>query len=284
MMKLQPTWIRPARAATVAAALSLSYVAGGVVATVLAGAIKSAGGGWRAIMGGPSLVLVAIAAGCALVVRPGPLAPATPVARGGQAGRGAALRALLVRPQFLIVCALSFALTLMRESFNTWSVDFLESVGGTAFHSTTFDLAGAPSILLMGILYDRAPPPVRRWLVAGVLALLTALLFVLAGVRGAAGATFLIGAVGLLVYGPYSLLAGVLAIESGGAEQAATASGIIDCVGYGAGYLAGEFLGGLLDRGGYALGFRFLGGVTAAAALIALGLRPRLDARRAIGQ
>jgi sugar phosphate permease len=77
-----------------------------------------------------------------------------------------------------------------------------------------------------------------------------------------------------LVYGPYSLLAGALAIESGGKEAAATAAGIIDGVGYVAGALAGTVLGRLLDVGGYTLGFRVLAGVTLVSAGIALGLEP----------
>jgi hypothetical protein len=44
-------------------------------------------------------------------------------------------------------------------------------------------------------------------------------------------------------------------------------------VGYIAGALAGSTLGLLLDKGGYSLGFRALAGVTAVAAVIALGLR-----------
>jgi sugar phosphate permease len=89
-----------------------------------------------------------------------------------------------------------------------------------------------------------------------------------------AGAAVLVGVVGLLVYGPYSLLAGALAIESGGKDAAATAAGIIDGVGYVAGALAGTALGGLLDVGGYALGFRALAVVTVVSAVISLGLKP----------
>jgi sugar phosphate permease len=81
------------------------------------------------------------------------------------------------------------------------------------------------------------------------------------------------------VYGPYSLLAGVLAVESGGAKLAATSAGIIDGIGYVAATLAGSTLGYLLDVGGYSLGFRALAAVTAAAAAIALGLRGGQDAR-----
>ena len=183
-----------------------------------------------------------------------------------------------------MVCALSFSLTLMRESFNTWSVDFLASIQradarsltAAALQSTGFDLAGAVSILVMGVSYDRTPPRARRWLFAGMLALLATVLALLpsAAARAPRSGAWLVGAAGLLVYGPYSLLAGVFAVESGGAAAAATAAAIIDAVGYLAGMLAGEALGRVLDVGGYALGFHCLAAITAASALLALALKP----------
>ncbi|HZS37211.1 MAG TPA: MFS transporter [Polyangia bacterium] len=281
MMKLVPTWFAPRSTGTVAAVLSLSYVLGGIAATLLARQVVALGGGWRAVMGFPSLALLAILGACAIFVRSGPLVPR---AAPGVAPSPAPIAALLRRPQFLLVCALSFTLTLMRESFNTWSVDFLtsiqagaHSVTAAALQSTTFDIAGCVSIVGMGVAYDRAPVRVRRWLIASILAALAALLVILPGTaaRDPASGAWLIGAVGLLVYGPYSLLAGALAVESGGAELAATASGIIDAVGYCAGILAGELLGRVLDYGGYALGFHGLAAVTAVAAVLALGLQPK---------
>jgi sugar phosphate permease len=281
MMNLAPTWFRPSVMGRVAAVLSLAYVFGGIAAATLAGAVVAAGGGWRAVFGVPALVLVAIAAGCALVVRPGPLAPSA-AARAARPPFLRTLTSLLARPQFLVVCAMSFTLTLMRESFNTWSVDFLtsvqhgeKSVAAAALGSTTFDIGGALSILAMGWIWDRTRPELHRWLIAGILAVLTVVLIFLPGVAEAQPAlgAALILAVGLLVYGPYSLLAGVMAIETGGAELAASASGIIDAVGYLAGVLAGSALGKLLDVGGYALGFRCLAIVTAVSSLLALALR-----------
>jgi sugar phosphate permease len=279
MMKLVPSWFH-ARHGTVVGVLSLSYVAGGVAATLLAREVVARGGGWRAVFAVPALVLFAIALGCALVVRPGPLS--APAAPAGERPRPP-WRALLARPQFLVVCGLSLSLTLMRESFNTWNVDFLASVqpgGGrslatAALQSTSFDLAGGVGIVALGLAYDRTPAHVRRWLIAGLLALLAGLLALLpaAAARSASAGVALLALAGLLIYGPYSLLAGVLAVEVGGIGGAATAAGLIDAVGYVGGVLAGEGLGRVLDTGGYSLGFACLAAITAASALLALGLK-----------
>lgn len=286
MMKLVPSWFPAGRAASAISLLSISYVAGGALALLLARQILEAGGGWRAIMGLPSLVLALILVGCALLVRVGPLQP--PDEPGGPLDSGGPVRNIAVlcqNPRFLVVLGLAFTVTLMRESFNTWSVDFLASaqrpgssggVGAAALQSMGFDVMGGFSIVGTGIIYDRLGPVQRAYLVSGMLAALALVLLALpvAAAQGPGAAAVLVGLVGLLVYGPYSLLAGVMAVESGGARLAATAAGVIDGVGYLAGVLAGTALGWLLDTGGYARGFGALAMVTAVAAVLALRLRP----------
>ncbi len=284
MLKLVPTWFGPARTGTAVAVLSLSYVAGSALAILLGSRIVTLGGGWRAVMGVPSLILAVILVICVFTVRAGPLgAPAAGRAPDERRPLRPVLLALLRRREFLVTCALSFTLTLMRESFNNWSIDFLLSIqGGTpsmwtaGLQSIGFDVAGGVSILAAGVAYDRVRPDLRRWMMAGCLALLAVVVLSLSPVAAVstAGAAVLVGAVGLLVYGPYSLLAGALAIDSGGKDTAATAAGVIDGVGYLAGPLAGTALGGLIDVGGYPLGFRALAGVTLVSAVIALGLKP----------
>jgi sugar phosphate permease len=284
MLKLVPTWFGTARAATVIGVLSLSYVAGGVAATLLARQILQGGGGWRSVMGAPSVLVLLIAVLVATAVRSGPLHPPPPrTAAPSALARRLAFLELFRRPQFLVVCALSFTITLMRESFNNWSVDFLTSIqGGTksvataALQSVGFDLAGAVAIFVTGVAYDRVPPERRRWFLAGNLALLAAVLAALprAVLASPNAGPALVGLVGLLVYGPFSLLSGVMALESGGARLAASAAGITDGVGYLAGVLAGGMLGKLLDVGGYSLGFGCLAGLTLISALVALGVRP----------
>ncbi len=53
MLKLVPSWFGRARTGTVVGLLSLSYVAGGVIATLFARQVVTSGGGWRAVMGFP---------------------------------------------------------------------------------------------------------------------------------------------------------------------------------------------------------------------------------------
>lgn len=284
MLKLVPSWFPPQRSGTVVGILSSSYVIGGALATLLARQIVSVGGGWRAVMGIPSVLALGIAAIAWAVVRPGPRVTDEVVAatEGTHSSRWDDVVGLLRVPRFLITCALSFTITLMRESFNTWSVDFLvsaqkggSSLAAASLQSIGFDLAGLVSILLAGVAYDRVRPDKRRFLMFGSLAMLAGVLALLplAARESALFATVLVGLAGLLVYGPYSLLAGTMAVETGGARLAATAAGIIDGAGYVAGALAGVTLGRLLDVGGYDLGFGVLAAITAVSSLIALRLR-----------
>lgn len=285
MMKLVPTWFPSTRTATVIALLSLTYVGGGAAATMLARAIVVAGGGWRVVMAGPAIVVLAVGVLAAVMLRSGPI-PESDRLGAKVSGHGfslAALVELLRLRRFLLACGLSFSVTLLREALNTWSVDFLTSIqGGTkslalaAVQSIGFDLAGIVGILSMGIAYGRLPPKRRRWVIAIAMLVLAGVLALLASTRGLSptAAAVLLALCGYLVYGPFSLLSGVIALETGGSRLVATAAGVIDGTGYVAAALAGATLGRLLDIGGYALGFSALAAVSLGASVLALGFPP----------
>ncbi len=277
MMKVVATWYPSDRATAPVTFLSLSYVLGGVAATLVARELVPAG--WHVVMGAPALATVVLFLVAAAFVWEGPRAVSTAT---GEHGTLALAVGLLKQPRFLIVLALSFTVTLLRQAFNTWSVAFLKEVGGgsvetAALQSIGFDLAGAVSILAMGVAYGYVPPRARGWLVSGTLALLAVVIGVLPAATRAAPSLgpVLVAAVGLLVYGPFSLLAGVLAVEAGGARMAATAAGLTDAAGYVGGFLAGETLGRMFDSGGYSLGFGALAAVSGVGAVLALGVGRR---------
>jgi len=284
MVKQVPDWF-PIRSLPLAmGVLSLGFVFGGVCATLLAGAIADwSGNDWRWVMGGPATVLTAILVLCWIVLPRGGTQPAgAPMDKTSPSGfQFRRIADLLTIRRFWIVCALSFTLTLLRETFNTWTVDFFQTTGGVemssrvaAFLATPFDALGAVGIVLLGWVFGRISKSARTWLVFTILAGLAVLVLALPalGARSAWLGMAAVGGIGFLAYGPYSLLAGVLAVEIRGKEYVATVAGMVDGVGYFAAILAGQQFGRILDLGGYRLGFNCLAALAAASAILSLFL------------
>jgi len=273
MLKMLPDWFSKEKMPLTCGILSLSFVFGGAIGVSFGGLIgRLTHDSWPAIMGLPALVLALLAV-CCWVALPKPMNDAAngEDAQGGARFSGGRLWELFRERQFLVVVGLSFTLTLLRETFNFWTVDFIRTKAGqqvsnsvAAYLSTPFDLCGGAGILLTGWIFGRlGPRGRRRFLVAGLLALTVLLvllpeLFHLGLWLLAAG----VGLIGFLVYGPYSLLGGVLSVEVRGKSYAATVSGIVDGTGYIAGFLSGIFFGHLLMVGGYRLGFQAMAGLT----------------------
>ncbi len=287
MVKLVPEWFSARQLAFAMGLLSLSFVFGGALAVSFAGLIaRWSGDNWHAVLGLPSIVLLAITVGCWLILpRSGAAVNAiAPTSRAKSVRAVQRLAELAHHRQFYIICALSFTLTFMRETFNFWTVDFVKNEGGeqisssiAAFLSTPFDLVGGLGILWLGWLYDRISPQRRTWLLFGLLLCLSLILYGLPDFFrvGLGLLTLAIGLIGFLVYGPYSLLAGVLAVEVRGRDYAATVAGWVDGIGYLAGVLSGQFFGLLLVRGGYRLGFHFMAVLTVVSAVLCLFLYPK---------
>ena len=283
MVKMVPSWFEARHLPFAIAWLSLSFVAGGACATMFAGVVAQwSGNNWRAIMALPSAVLFVF-----LVINQFVLPRERAPEKRASAKKGASwagFAELLAIRQFWVVCALSFTLTLLRETFNTWLVDFIRTEGGAgvsnqvaAFLSTPFDILGALGILAMGWIYGKIQPLARKWLLFIMLAILALLIYIIPALfsMGLGYVTVAIGLIGFLVYGPYSLLAGTLAVEIKGQERVGTVSGIIDGVGYVAGILAGAQFGKIVDTAGYVRGFELLAGLAVASAVLCFLLYPR---------
>ena len=283
MVKLVPGWFAPRQLPLAMAWLSLSIVFGGAAATLLAGEIAEwSGNRWRAVMGVPGLVLLALLALNAWLL---PRAPrSAPDPRSGTSPAGFHFRQLpqlFALPQFWIVLGMGFSLYLMREVFNNWTVDFFKTAGGAemssriaAFLSMPFDILGALGILSLGWLFGRLSPVARTRVLFALLVALSAAIYLLPRLlaHGLWLATATVGLIGFLSYGPYSLLAGILSVEIRGPAYVATVAGMVDGVGYVAGYLAGATFGRLVDTGGYQRGFETLAVTTLVAAVLCLFL------------
>jgi OPA family glycerol-3-phosphate transporter-like MFS transporter len=109
----------------------------------------------------------------------------------------------------------------------------------------------------------------------------TSALVALSALRPDAAPWLTVGVMMLVAFallGPYSYLAGAVALDFGGRWGSATSSGIIDGVGYLGGVLAGDTVARISVTFGWSGAFRALAGVAAAstaAAVVLLAARRR---------
>jgi len=78
--------------------------------------------------------------------------------------------------------------------------------------------------------------------------------------------------VGFLLLGPYSYLAGAMSMDFGGKRGSATAAGVIDGVGYLAGWLSGDTVARVTVAFGWKNAFLALAGAAFLTALVAMVL------------
>jgi OPA family glycerol-3-phosphate transporter-like MFS transporter len=285
LVKVCSQWFSYKSYGTVVGILSLSFLVGDAVARGWMGWLIAQGYGWR-----PLFYLAAVVAGVVLAANL-MLLKESRVARGfsppevnplnvfeQQAARQGWMRTILVpllsNKGFLIVCFLSLCTTIVRETFNTWTPTYLVrffgySEGAAASMSSVFPALGAVSVLVAGFAGDRlgaSGRPIVLFIGMVITAIGLCLLTALhTGTRGPLPIV-LIGLVGFGLLGPYSYLAGAMALDFGGKQGGATSSGLIDGVGYLGGILAGDSVARWAVRFGWGGVFAIMAAVSAAAA------------------
>jgi OPA family glycerol-3-phosphate transporter-like MFS transporter len=260
MVKVASRWCTPSTYGTAMAILSLSYLFGDAAARGVLGLLIGGGIGWRGVFIAAACTLLGLLAVTTWLLKetptllglPEPAADRTSLY--GEAGADATppgLAALVVplarSPAFGLVCLLSLGLTLLREASGTWMPTyFVEAVGlraaDAASVSGLLPLAGGVSVLLAGYLGDRLGRAGRAAIILiGLAAAGIALAALgLASFEGSVGTPVALAVtVAFLLLGPYSYLAGAIALDFGGKRGGATASGLIDTVGYVGGAWAG---------------------------------------------
>lgn len=151
------------------------------------------------------------------------------------------LKGMVQNKSFVLVCVLSFLFTIIRETFNTYSVLYMQSMGFSAekasSSSSLFPLFGAFSTVCTGLIVDTVPVRHKGLLVPACSVLLMLPLCCLAFYQpkqlSETAVQVLVSASGFLCIGPYTLFAGAFALDIGTPFQAsATASALIDASGY----------------------------------------------------
>jgi sugar phosphate permease len=288
--------------------LSTSYEIGNVAAVALCAVVAEAFGGWRPLFFVNAAVLAA--AGVFVTASlPHPVESASEGASDGGPHRpspdastataeaptrtlGAVVASLARQPAMWLTLALSVVLTFLRITFLTWTATYLADlsrasgeigVSGAIAKSTLFPAAGIVATVAIGAWSDRWGPGRRAPVMTASLAVVVILVLVLAhgGITSPLAAAVLIGAVGLFLLGPYSLLSGAIALDVSDKRGASTAAGLVDAAGYLGTSLAGVGLGRLVDTRGWNAAFDVVAGAALLATMMtaawaATMLRPTL--------
>jgi sugar phosphate permease len=292
LIKVSSKWFNYSSYGSIIGVLSISYLVGDALARQQMGLLIARGYGWRTLFVFAALVAGAMLLANLLWLRESRteqgFAEATPnplnlfaATQSPPASAGALLLPLLRSRAFLLVCLLSFACTIIRETFNTWTPVYLRdhlgySMSDSAAMSAIFPAVGVASVLLAGWLSDRLGLNGRSLLLFLGLAATAAALLALMSVRPGATHSLLplatIGLVAFCLLGPYSYLGGAFALDFGGKQASAASSGIIDGIGYLGGVLAGDSVARVAVTFGWDGVFVTLAAVSAAAAGCAAGL------------
>jgi OPA family glycerol-3-phosphate transporter-like MFS transporter len=252
-VKISSRWFDFSSYGTVMGILSISYLVGDAAARQIMSVMISAGFGWRALFVFAAGFLTVMLALNVVFLRESrvelgysdPIVNPTNLFRQGDAtGRlgsiSALMKPLMSSPTLWVVCIVSLGTTLVRETFNTWTPTYFNGFVGlsqarSAFWSSLFPAMGAASVLATGWISDRLGATGRSAVMVGGLLIATAALLAMTRVSGGGSgvaAVTLVGVVAMGLIGPYSCLAGAMAMDFGGTRGAAASSGLIDGVGY----------------------------------------------------
>jgi OPA family glycerol-3-phosphate transporter-like MFS transporter len=295
LVKVASRWFSYSAYGTVMAVLSLSYLFGDAACRWVMSRLMAFGLGWRGVFLAAAGSLAVLLVANLILLRESPEERGLPAPEANplnvygaegehknetHPGLKAILGPLFLSFPFWLVCMLSLGTTLLRETFNFWTPTyFVQFVGlsasQAAARSALFPLFGGISVLLAGVVSDKLGLNGRNLVLVFGMAASTVCLVVLARTPGHASQwtpVLLVTLVGFLLLGPYSYLAGAMSMDFGGKRGSATAAGVIDGVGYLAGWLSGDTVARITVAYGWKNAFFSMAGVALLTALVALVL------------
>ena len=236
LLKITGAWFDPSRRGVLMAWWSTNYVVGGFLATIAATWFATGPlapeWGWKRGAAGPAFLLGLITLVFLVLVKERP-SEADP-----RISAGRAWRQVLSSPQIHCIAASYFCLKLTRYSFLYWLPLYMAErlryrAADAGYSSSVYELAGFLGAPLAGYISD-------KWMGGRRFPVGAAMLFGLAmgclvysqiSLLGVAANLAAISTIGILTYGPDTLLSGAATQDAANPEAMATASGYINGIG-----------------------------------------------------
>jgi MFS transporter, OPA family, sugar phosphate sensor protein UhpC len=261
LVKNMSCWFGPRERGVAMAWWGTNYVIGGFLATLFATYVATTDNlfpslGWRRGFWAPAVLLFAITIAFILLVRnrpsdvclitgnenddesPNPNCSSVPDAKRAQLPSGSLLRDLLSDGSVWIISAMYFFLKLTRYSFLFWLPIYMIQHLGYApreagYTSSLYELVGFGGAIVAGYASDRLFQS-RRFPVGAIMLWGLALVSLAHPTLAHWGHTWNavgISLIGIMTYGPDTLMSGAAAQDVGAEAGAGTAAGLIDGVG-----------------------------------------------------
>ena len=235
LTKTMAAWFRPAERGVVMGWWTTNYVFGGFAASIVA-AWSVSGGDWRKGFILPAGLLLAVAAIFVALVRDRPADARSDAASQAPRNPLANYREVMAQPVAWAAAVTAFLVKITRYSFLFWLPSYMterlayrpEQAG---YLSSVYEFAGVAGALVAGYASDKLVGA-RRYPVVCVMLTGLALCLIqprLAGL-GWAGTLTGIALIGVMTYGPDTILQGAASQDAGGANSAASAAGLINGV------------------------------------------------------
>ena len=234
LSKTMAAWFPPRMRGVVMGWWTTNYVFGGLAASVFAAWCVGAGD-WRNGFVYPAAALLAVAVIFALLVRDRPTDGTTAGAPAARPSSLAAYRTVMSQPVVWATAGAAFLVKITRYSFLFWLPLYLterlayrpEQAG---YLSSVFEFAGIAGALAAGYASDKLAGSRRYPVVSVMLAGLAAacLLQPRLAATGWIGTLAGIALIGIMTFGPDTLLQGAACQDAGGAKHAASAAGLVN--------------------------------------------------------
>lgn len=248
--KLISSWIPHAKRGRVMGIWMTCYIGGSIAANTLAGYLIGSYS-WKHVIfvNGTIMIVVGLIEGLYLINHPGDRGHTIPRRKssaGATATHKSSFLQMITHPVILMYGGAYFSLKFVRYTFFTWLPLYLVETKGfamdvSAYASNGFEIGGFIGLVLGGFVADKYFFHNRGRLAWYALLGVTVCLIAFRGMThgGVWMVVFGLSAVGFFLYIADSLLSGTAAQDVGGAENSASATGVVNGIGSLGGILSG---------------------------------------------
>jgi sugar phosphate permease len=276
-VKTIANWFSKKERGKISGFVGTSYILGGAISVILAGAVADMTNDWKWIFWVPALICLLIALHWYLRARNAPEEVGLPtieevaecdidcedIRDDHHVGFKECLKIVLKSKYIWYAAFALFCLNIVRYGFMTWGVDIFHEQSGdiaySAYKLAAFPIAGAVGAVFAGWFSDRYLEH-RRAPIAAVMLFLLAFCCILFAItqdaHWAIGLVILL-MIGFFTFGPHVLIVGAIPMDFGSRKAASSATGFIDGFGYIGAAITGVGSGFLFDNYGWNGAFTF---------------------------